>query len=231
MQNKLTKGCTMYERDNSSSPPPGGPAEPLAKAPSAGGKGITLSAHAAQVARYLQQLLDAYRPALAPLIRETIDEWARSLITAALVHDIGKANEGFQTSLSKRSPWEFRHEALSVAYLPGATSHDDPWFYSLASILTHHKDVDDERLLGTTGATASSSVLDIVKRNDERMLAGARPYAVWITEYLEMAGLKSTDPDMDKVRQLHRTLLHEQLPPPVPAHPRSFLLTLSLIHI
>jgi CRISPR-associated endonuclease/helicase Cas3 len=121
--------------------------EPLAK--SVGANAVLLKDHLCQVADYARAVARAYRPHWERLLGK---EWAerveQALVLAALVHDLGKAAEGFQRSLhSRQYRWEFRHEVLSTALLLTAADSDDPIVrLTAAAVLTHHRHLDDDQL-------------------------------------------------------------------------------------
>lgn len=199
---------------------------PLAKRPSDQGR-ITLDRHIGEVTDYVREILQAYRPLLSRTLSEDeIEKLRESLLIAAWVHDIGKANKGFQEALLKGKTWDFRHEVLSLAYLP--LPHDDsPLYYALAAVLTHHKDLDDGSLLRATGAQTPRIFLDAVRKLHRDVLSGAEPYQRWVQEHLRRIGLPRSSPGFKKVGEFHRALLDLDLPPPHPSNRKSFLLTLS----
>ena len=70
--------------------------------------------------------------------------WHRASV-AAMIHDLGKCCKGFQKTVRGEGKFPQRHEVLSVALLswlfPVDRHGDVPWI--AASVLTHHKDLDE----------------------------------------------------------------------------------------
>lgn len=68
------------------------------------------------------------------------------LFWAAFLHDFGKAAQGFQSVLRGKSRrWNYRHEVLSLAFLPWIESDfsSQERVFLAAAIVTHHKDLSD----------------------------------------------------------------------------------------
>jgi CRISPR-associated endonuclease Cas3-HD len=70
--------------------------------------------------------------------------WNASL-AAALFHDLGKANDGFQNAVLRNGEQRIRHEHLSALLMGSKTVHqwvstrpDIDWDVVLAAVLTHH---------------------------------------------------------------------------------------------
>jgi len=123
--------------------------EPLAKS---GEALISLSEHSRQVDDYVRTITEAYQEYWKKLLGE---DWAecltRALKIAALVHDLGKAAEGFQRALKNpRSPWEFRHEVLSAALLLSLDGGEEVEL-AAGAVLTHHRDLEDQKLRQDAG--------------------------------------------------------------------------------
>lgn len=70
--------------------------------------------------------------------------WHRASI-AVMIHDLGKCCSGFQKTVRGKGKFPQRHEVLSVALLPWIFPTDPygdlPWI--AASVLTHHKDLNE----------------------------------------------------------------------------------------
>ncbi len=115
-----------------------------AKSPAAGEKGgQSLAGHTWQVLRVLRELA-ALHPGLA---KESGQPrlW-HLLFWAAFLHDWGKSARGFQEMLrGKVRRWPYRHEVLSLAFLPwvSADLSDEERTFLAAAIVTHHKDWGD----------------------------------------------------------------------------------------
>lgn len=115
---------------------------------------IPLDTHLQQVADYACAAAEAFGPYWHHIIDE---KWAQrvrqALIVAALTHDLGKAAEGFQRALhDRKARWEFRHEVLSAALLLAAAPNDDELMQLIiASVLTHHRDLNDPELCNNSG--------------------------------------------------------------------------------
>lgn len=125
--------------------------EPLAKS---GVPPQTLREHLEEVARYVREVIAAYGVWWESLWGQEFAEKLReALLLAAITHDLGKAAEGFQKELGKKkSQWDFRHEVLSVAILiPALQSGDEALSWAIAAVLTHHRELNDEKLLRDCG--------------------------------------------------------------------------------
>lgn len=125
--------------------------EPLAKS---GTPSQTLRDHLEEVVQYVREVIAAYEAWWELLWgREFAEKLKGALLLAAITHDLGKAAEGFQKGLSeKRYQWNFRHEVLSVAMLmPALQSGDEALFWATAAVLTHHRELNDEKLLKDCG--------------------------------------------------------------------------------
>lgn len=103
--------------------------------------GESLAQHTQLVLARLAELM-RLRPGL-PAYLSTPRLW-HCLFWACLLHDFGKAAQGFQNML--RQPdrrWQRRHEVLSLAFLdwvaPVFSADEQQWM--LAAIASHHKDV------------------------------------------------------------------------------------------
>ena len=68
------------------------------------------------------------------------------LTRAALIHDFGKAARGFQAVLmGKTQRWPYRHEVLSLAFVPWVAQglSDEEHTLLAATVVTHHKDLPE----------------------------------------------------------------------------------------
>ncbi len=115
-----------------------------AKSPERDGEhGLSLPEHTWQVLSRLRELA-SIRPDLPTLCGQS-RLW-HLLFWAAFLHDWGKAAQGFQRMLrGKGTPWNYRHEVLSLAFLDwiaqGLTPEERT--FVAAAIVTHHKDFED----------------------------------------------------------------------------------------
>ncbi|MBX6423904.1 CRISPR-associated helicase Cas3' [Thermosulfurimonas sp. F29] len=178
---------------------------PLAKPPETG---LTLEEHSCQVAEYLRELLEAYRSWLKDLLPD-VDALIEEMLWAAKVHDLGKATEGFQRFLSSKVPWGFRHEVLSLALLGQETFSDPQKFYALSAVLTHHKNIDDEHLLASTGANRAAYFLKEINNKQKQVAQEITPYLEWLRKYLKELNLNCQAPDFKEVKKFHEYLLKE----------------------
>ncbi len=167
-----------------------------------------LDEHLKDVATYLKELLDAYRLFLEQLI-PNYDGFINGVIQAALVHDLGKAAEGFQKFLQKNIPWEFRHEVLSLALVLSKDVIGSSDFYGFAAVLTHHKNIDDELLLRATGAKRASIFIRKIEEKQKNIARELHPYQEWLKDYLKKISLWYREPDFRAVRKFHENLLNE----------------------
>ncbi|MBO9342594.1 MAG: CRISPR-associated helicase Cas3' [Roseiflexus sp.] len=82
------------------------------------------------------------------------------LYWACLLHDFGKAADGFQKALRGSNRWTHRHEVGSLAFLPWLfpdAGHED-YRWVVAAIVSHHKDADVIRDLYKPGGNAAGSL-------------------------------------------------------------------------
>jgi CRISPR-associated endonuclease/helicase Cas3 len=160
--------------------------EPLAK--SVGANAVLLKDHLCQVADYARAVARAYRPHWERLLGK---EWAerveQALVLAALVHDLGKAAEGFQRSLhSRQYRWEFRHEVLSTALLLTAADSDDPIVrLTAAAVLTHHRHLDDDQLQRDSALPSlpEPDILQIVQQKFQEKASELHAYWQWLQDF------------------------------------------------
>lgn len=125
-----------------------------AKSPAAGSSiGESLPEHTWQVLQRVSDLA-ALRPDLAALAALP-DIWSL-LFWSALLHDWGKAAQGFQAALRGAPRWWHRHEVLSLAFLdalePSLAPRDADWVACVVSM--HHKNADELRALYPSGLDA-----------------------------------------------------------------------------
>jgi CRISPR-associated endonuclease/helicase Cas3 len=161
--------------------------EPLAK--SVGANAVLLKDHLCQVADYARAVARAYRPHWERLLGK---EWAerveQALVLAALVHDLGKAAEGFQRSLhSRQYRWEFRHEVLSTALLLTAADSDDPIVrLTAAAVLTHHRHLDDDQLQRDSALPSlpEPDILQVVQQKFQEKASELHAHWQWLQRFL-----------------------------------------------
>ncbi len=106
--------------------------------------------------RVIERLVDQMR--LRPHMPEQADSprlW-HWLSWACLLHDFGKAADGFQRMLRGGARWRHRHEVGSLAFLPwlfpDPAQEDYRWI--VAAIVSHHKDANLIRELYRPGGDA-----------------------------------------------------------------------------
>jgi len=129
--------------------------------------GESLTQHTWLVLKRLSEMI-ALRPYLPEMVGFS-GLW-NSLFWACLLHDFGKAAQGFQISLRDGPRWPHRHEVLSLAFLSwlGETLIREESIWTAAAISYHHKDAHKISLryldLGDNlQETLQSLVLDIDK--------------------------------------------------------------------
>ncbi len=161
--------------------------EPLAK--SISDKPILLSAHLDEVADYARAIVNAYHLHLRRLLGEEIAERVRrSVVLAALAHDLGKATQGFQRALQdRRFRWEFRHEVLSAALLLAMSNPNDADMQlAIAAVLTHHRDLNDIDLRNNSGLVAlpDPKIIEEAVNKFRRKASELDIYWPWLQEFL-----------------------------------------------
>jgi CRISPR-associated endonuclease/helicase Cas3 len=104
-------------------------------------RGESLIEHTTWVLRNLALLRDR-----VPRLDRTCDMerfWAR-IAAAVVLHDLGKCARGFQDAVQRQIPFPYRHEELSVLFVPWLTGNieeDSKWIS--AAVLTHHRDLNN----------------------------------------------------------------------------------------
>ncbi|MCG0276467.1 MAG: CRISPR-associated helicase Cas3' [Thermosediminibacteraceae bacterium] len=160
--------------------------EPLAKS---GQQTVTLDLHLRQVADYVKDAIEAYKPYWINLVgNEYAKILCNALIIAAFTHDLGKATSGFQKTLNDRKyHWEFRHEVLSAALLLASCRHDDVMTLAAAAVLTHHRDLNDAQLLQNAGFVPlpEPDILESAIRKFYEKLDEMDPYWEWVRKFCE----------------------------------------------
>ena len=169
--------------------------EPLAKS---GDPPITLRQHTLEVLAYVEQVIPAYRVLWSRVLdSRSVDHLGRALPLAAAGHDLGKAALGFQRSLQERGfRWEFRHEVLSAALLL-ASGHatGDPGQLAIAAVLTHHRDLTEERLWRDCGIPQlpRPQFLEKAQRQFRERAAELGPFWEWIVRFSQEVEVLRTD--------------------------------------
>ncbi|NPV62808.1 MAG: CRISPR-associated helicase Cas3' [Methanotrichaceae archaeon] len=132
----------------------------------------TLALHTWSV---LERLGDLIR--LRPMLPEEISFpplW-NCLFWACLLHDFGKAAEGFQAMLRGGARWSHRHEVFSLAFLDwiGEALSDDERKWVAAAIVSHHKDAKEIQLAYTERGDPGNKVLAqrLGEIDESRMIA------------------------------------------------------------
>ncbi|WP_448575532.1 CRISPR-associated helicase Cas3' [Thermomicrobium sp.] len=164
--------------------------EPLAKSDD---PPITLRQHTLEVLAYVEQVTSAYRALWSRVLdSQSVDRLARALPLAAVAHDLGKAAIGFQRSLRERGfRWEFRHEVLSTAILL-ASGHatNGSGQLAAAAVLTHHRDLTDERLWRDCAVPPlpRPQFLEKARRQFSERAAELEQFWEWIARFLQEVG-------------------------------------------
>jgi len=129
---------------------------------SVGGRVVTLAEHSKSVLDAARCLFGHERPTelgmswlrFFRLVEDDFRSFITNLSLAAIFHDLGKANNGFQLAISRKGDQVIRHEHLSalILWLPEMRR----WVEScpsaifeivLAAALCHHLKVNDEQLM------------------------------------------------------------------------------------
>jgi len=170
-------------------------AEPRAKS---GDPPITLREHTLDVLGFVEQVVPAYRALWSRVLDpKPLDCLERALPLAAAAHDLGKAAVGFQRSLEERGfRWEFRHEVLSTAILL-ASGHATNGYGQLAAaaVLTHHRDLTDERLWRDCAVPPLSrpQFLEKARRQFSERAAELEQFWEWLSRFTEEVEVLRTD--------------------------------------
>lgn len=122
------------------------------------GKFVTLAEHSKTVLDAARCLYGQDRPtalglswlSFFGLTKDDFKTFITNLSLAAIFHDLGKANSGFQLAISRKGEQVIRHEHLSalILWLPEmrrwiASCHSATYEIVLAAVLCHHLKVDD----------------------------------------------------------------------------------------
>lgn len=181
--------------------------QPLAKS---GERAISLVEHSRQVATYTRAVAEAYWDHWRRLLGDAQAKRVRqALIIAALAHDLGKAASGFQRSLTdRRFCWEFRHEVLSAALLLTADMDDSIKTLAAATVLTHHRDLNDAGLLDDAGFVAlpEPDIVESAVRKFREKAGELQAFWSWLQKYCQ---------EQPELRGLSLPETPEQLPLPV----------------
>ncbi|RLI48304.1 MAG: CRISPR-associated helicase Cas3 [Candidatus Thorarchaeota archaeon] len=156
--------------------------EPLAKS---GEQGIPLEEHLHQVSDYACAIVEAYREHWREVVgEEQAEHIAQALKLAAIVHDLGKAAEGFQRALQDRKyRWEFRHEVLSASILLASSrAKDEVIELAVAAVVTHHRNLDDPQLNNDIGRVIPD-ILPEAEQKFRRKAEELRPYWRWLQHF------------------------------------------------
>lgn len=154
---------------------------------------VLLSEHLKDVSEYCRQITQAYSAIWEKILSfELARKVSEALVTAGLSHDIGKCAEGFQRRLKDcRCTWEFRHEVLSAAFLLACNFPDDRVKkLAFAAVLTHHRDLSDDRLLIDSGYLPLP-LPELVKEVEEKFsskLNEIAPSWNWLLSFLSSFG-------------------------------------------
>ncbi|MFN3266587.1 MAG: CRISPR-associated helicase Cas3' [Deinococcales bacterium] len=111
--------------------------EPLAKSAKGGEKPEPLEQHTHEVVRCLVGLIRR-APDLPQLLGQP-NLW-HILFWSVVLHDLGKTASGFQKMLrGETSRYKYRHEVLSLAFLPWVADKSEACLITLA-VISHHRD-------------------------------------------------------------------------------------------
>src|SRR5579862_23883 len=124
---------------------------------------LTLRRHTEDVIRAVSGLASALGTYLT---KATSSTFVDTLRVAAFFHDLGKSATGFQevvTYTGKSPPprWGYRHEALSTAILLATGVERVCDRQLVGAVLSHHKSLDDEKMVACTGHGLPRSAFDI----------------------------------------------------------------------
>jgi len=179
-----------------------------AKSPVVEGKpGESLSSHTWQVVQKLRGMVE-----LRPNIPERLgfENLWHVLFWACVLHDFGKAAQGFQSYLRNGPRWPHRHEVLSLAFLDwfeGVFSQEEALWVA-AAIAFHHKDFSDLSLLYMgVGSCSKESLGQLVDDVDDLVLAGLWR---WLFDcapnWLEASGMSRNKVRISKLISLEQAL-------------------------
>lgn len=136
------------------------------------GTGVTLFRHSLDVTCQMAEYYDLYAPEW-PLSNEPIC-LKRVLAYAALMHDFGKINVGFQAALRPGGHrFGNRHEVLSLGFLGYLNTTQEELVWLEAAIALHHKNLF--RLVGPNRPFFLGSTFDHQGSPVRKLVDGVRP--------------------------------------------------------
>ncbi len=184
-------------------------------------QGETLVEHTYRV---LERLADQYK--LRPKLGYDLSSerfWHRAF-WAGFLHDFGKAAVGFQKQVYPPGKlWGQRHEVLSLAFVEWAFPEEsEDWIWLVASIVSHHRDLDYIRTLYPTDLDPEDDALkEMLDELPDDVIEGLWEWLnhapqQWISEFgleeagIEMPELKNLEPSRELrangLRRIHKSL-------------------------
>lgn len=114
------------------------------------------------------------------------------LVRGAIIHDWGKAAQGFQTALKTRTPWGHRHEVLSLAFVDwvraGLDDGEATWLAAVVAF--HHRSAQHiYELYRRARDPRDDPVMDLLSSMDPEAWKGLAAWTGTLGEWIESLGL------------------------------------------